>query len=112
MLGKLVLAAGLAVSAAGCASVGQSGGRSPVATTAGGLQIRGELIDLTEVKILVNGDKIIDEQLAPLTGEGKFASSYQGRRVQSDCSTAAGMALSKTECLVSVGDEPAVLLKF
>jgi hypothetical protein len=109
---KSIIAALCAVLATGCASVAPNSGYAPVATTASGMHIRGELVDLTDVKIFVNGQKVIDEQLALLSGEGAFRGSYEGRRVLADCSSKSGMALAKTSCVVSVAGERASTLAF
>jgi hypothetical protein len=112
MLVKSIIAALCAVLATGCASVMPGHAYAPAATTASGMQIRGELVDLTDVKIFVNGQKVIDEQLALLSGEGAFKGSYEGRRVLADCSSKAGMSLAKTRCVVSVAGEGPSTLAF
>jgi hypothetical protein len=111
MSGKFVFAVLCAALATGCASVPGSD-YAPAATSPSGLQIRGELVDLTDVKIFVNGQKVIDEQLALLSGEGAFKGYYEGRRVVADCSSKSGLALAKTRCFVSVGGESASTLAF
>jgi hypothetical protein len=112
MQGKCLFTAAFAVLATGCASVAPSPNYAPTATTAAGLQIRGELVDLTDVKIFVNGNKVIDEQLALLSGEGAFRGSYEGKRVLADCSSKSGLTLAKTRCVVSVGNESGSTLSF
>jgi hypothetical protein len=112
MSGKFFLAALCAVLATGCASLAPDSNYAPGATTPGGLQVRGELVDLTDVKIFVNGEKVIDEQLALLSGQGKFDGSYGSKRVLADCSSKAGLSLAKTRCVVSVGGESAATLVF
>jgi pyruvate/2-oxoglutarate dehydrogenase complex dihydrolipoamide dehydrogenase (E3) component len=71
----------------------------------GQLHIRGELVDSTSVKIFVNENKVIDEHVSLLRGDGEFAGSYQGKRVSADCSTTGGRSLHATTCLVAVGGE-------
>jgi hypothetical protein len=112
MLVKFVSAAVLAVLATGCASVAPDAHYAPAATTAAGLQLRGELVDQTDVKIFVNGQKVIDEQLGLVSGEGAFRGSYDGQRVAADCSSAAGLTLAKTRCVVSVGNGGGSTLSF
>jgi hypothetical protein len=112
MSGKFILAALCAALATGCASVAPNSHYAPVATTPSGLQVRGELVDLTDVKIFVNGQKVIDEQLALLSGQGKFDGAYGSKRVLADCSSKAGLALAKTRCVVSVGGEQGMTLAF
>jgi hypothetical protein len=71
----------------------------------GTLQIRGELVDSSGVKIFVNENKVIDEHVSLLRGDGAFAGTWQGKRVSADCSTAGGRKLHGTTCLVAVGGE-------
>jgi hypothetical protein len=71
----------------------------------GQLQIRGELVDSTSVKIFVNESKVIDEQVSLIRGDGAFAGTYEGKRVSVDCSTAGGRKLHGTTCTVAVGGE-------
>jgi hypothetical protein len=106
---KYTIAALCAVFATGCASVAPTNGFAPSATTSSGMQIRGELVDLTGVKIFVNGQKVIDEQLALLSGEGAFKGAYEGRHVLADCTSKSGMLLAKTRCVVSVAGEKSTL---
>jgi hypothetical protein len=71
----------------------------------GQLQIRGELVDSTSVKIFVNENKVIDEHVSLIRGDGAFAGNYQGKRVSADCSTSGGRKLHGTTCMVAVGGE-------
>jgi hypothetical protein len=71
----------------------------------GTLQIRGELVDSSGVKIFVNENKVIDEHVSLLRGDGEFAGTWQGKRVSADCSTSGGRKLHGTTCLVAVGGE-------
>jgi hypothetical protein len=71
----------------------------------GSLQIRGELVDSSAVKIFVNDNKVIDEHVSLLRGDGEFAGTWQGKRVSADCSTSGGRKLHGTTCLVAVGGE-------
>ncbi|MFC5549931.1 hypothetical protein [Massilia aerilata] len=47
----------------------------------GQLRIRGELVDSTSVKIFVNENQIIDEQVSLIRGDGEFAGTWAGKRV-------------------------------
>ncbi len=109
---KSVLAALAAALVAGCATTAPHGTDGSTARTAGGLLVRGELIDLTDVKIYVNGQKVIDEQLALLSGDGNFSGKYQGKAVSAECSSSSGMGLAKTRCAVTVGGERLPALVF
>jgi type 1 fimbria pilin len=71
----------------------------------GQLQIRGELVDSTGVKIFVNENKVIDEHVSLVHGDGEFSGTWQGKRVSADCSTAGGRKLHGTTCMVAVGGE-------
>ena len=71
----------------------------------GSMQIRGELVDSSAVKIFVNDNKVIDEHVSLLRGDGAFAGTWQGKRVSADCSTSGGRKLHGTTCLVAVGAE-------
>jgi hypothetical protein len=71
----------------------------------GQLHIRGELVDSSAVKIFVNDNKVIDEHVSLLHGDGEFAGTWQGKRVSADCSTAGGRSLHSTTCMVAVGRE-------
>jgi hypothetical protein len=71
----------------------------------GQLQIRGELVDNTGVRIFINDKKVIDEHVSLLRGDGAFAGTWQGQRVSADCSTDGGRKLHATTCLVTVGAE-------
>jgi len=71
----------------------------------GSLQIRGELVDSSAVKIFVNDNKVIDEHVSLLRGDGEFAGIWQGKRVSADCSTSGGRKLHGTTCLVAIGAE-------
>jgi hypothetical protein len=71
----------------------------------GQLQIRGELVDNSGVKIFVNENKVIDEQVSLLRGDGEFTGTWQGKRVSADCSTAIGRKPRATICMVAVGGE-------
>jgi type 1 fimbria pilin len=71
----------------------------------GQLHIRGELVDSSAVKIFVNENKVIDEHVSLLGGDGDFTGTWQGKRVSAACSTASGRSLHGTTCLVAVGGE-------
>jgi hypothetical protein len=71
----------------------------------GALQIRGELVDSTDVRIFVNEDKVIDGHVSLLNGDGDFAGTFRGGPVRASCSTAAGRRLDATVCTVAVAGE-------
>jgi hypothetical protein len=71
----------------------------------GQLQIRGELVDSSGIKIFVNENKVIDDHVSLVNGDGAFAGTWQGKRVSADCSTSGGRKLHGTTCMVAVGGE-------
>jgi len=111
MLTKFTFCATVALVCAGCANVSPVPGHQasePVRT----LQVRGDLIDLTDVKIYINDDKVIDEQVSLLRGDGEFRGVYAGKPVTASCSTAPRRKAGGTICLVSVDNERATTLTF
>lgn len=105
---KLMIMAALAVTMSGCAALAPVTG-SHYTSRDGKLAIHGELVDSSDVRIFVNGDKVIDNQVSLLHGDGKFDGTWQGKRVSADCSTAAGRRLSATTCTVAVAGEHVTL---
>ncbi len=101
---KFTLMACLGMILSGCA-VFTPATESRYVSADGTLQIRGELVDSTGVKIFVNENKVIDEHVSLLRGEGAFAGTFQGKRVSADCSTTGGHKLHATTCMVAVGAE-------
>ena len=75
------------------------------ASTDGGLQIRGELVDSSNVRIYVNNAKVIEDNVSLLKGDGDFSGSFQGKPVHASCATVSGGALSGTTCLVAFAGE-------
>lgn len=103
MFKKLTIAAALAVFATGCAML-------PPDASLAQLKIRGELIDMADVKIFINGEKVIDDRLALLSGDGEFHGLYGGRHVRANCSTKSGLVAAKTQCAVFVDQRRASTL--
>lgn len=93
----------------GCTTVAPSQGYRPAGSTAAPWQISGELFDFTNVRIFVNGAKVIDERLSLLSGDGEFHSSYRGKPVSTNCYTDGWGAI---KCLVFVDNEKAATLSF
>jgi hypothetical protein len=105
MIKKFAFTAMLSILIAGCAGL-------PEAQTAGPLplQVRGDLVDMTQVKIFVNGNKVIDDEVSLLYGKGEFRGTYAGKPVLANCTTAPQP--SRTTCVVSIENEPSRTLKF
>ena len=101
---KFMIMVALAVTMSGCAALAPVTG-SHYTSRDGKLDIQGQLIDSSDVRIFVNGDKVIDDQISLLHGDGKFDGRWQGKRVSADCSTPAGRQLNSTRCTVAVEGE-------
>ena len=101
---KFMIIVALAVTMSGCATLAPVTG-SHYTSRDGKLDIQGQLIDSSDVRIFVNGDKVIDDQISLLHGDGKFDGRWQGKRVSADCSTPAGRQLNSTQCTVAVEGE-------
>jgi hypothetical protein len=108
MFQKLTLCAALALSLSACSAFTPVTGSRYVSAN-GELQIRGELVDSTDVKIFVNGSKVIDDHVSLLSGDGDFAGSFRGQPVRASCSTSAGRKLNATTCTVAVAGERVTL---
>ena len=93
----------------GCTVTAPSQGYRPSGSTASPWQISGELFDFTNVKIFINGAKIIDERLSLFSGDGEFQSSYNGKRIMANCYTDGWGAM---KCIVFVDNEKAATLSF
>lgn len=102
----------LSVLAVGCSTVAPSQGYRSLGSTAAPWQISGELFDFTNVKIFINGTKVIDERVSLLSGDGEFHNSYNGKQIMASCSTSMGLMASSTKCIVFVENEKAATLSF
>lgn len=105
---KFTFAACLAITLAGCSSFTPVTGSRYVSAN-GLLQIRGELVDSTDVRIFVNDAKVIDDRVSLVRGDGEFAGNYQGRPVSARCATPAGLKLNATTCTVALDGERVTL---
>lgn len=99
----------LVTSLVGCTTVAPSQNYRSAGSTAAPWQIRGELFDITNVKIFINESKVIDERLSLLSGEGEFRSSYQNKTVTASCTT---NVFASTRCMVFIDNERAATLSF
>ena len=104
---KFMVVAVLAATLSGCGALAPVTG-SHYTSRDGKLDIRGELVDSSDVRIFVNGDKVIDEQVSLLGGRGRFDGNWQGKRISADCATAAGR-MGATRCTVAVAGERVTL---
>ena len=105
---KFMIVAALAVTMSGCAAFAPVTGNHYTSRD-GKLDIQGELVDSSDVRIFVNGDKVIDDHVSLLHGDGKFGGTWQGKRVSADCTTAEGRKVGATTCLVAVDGERVTL---
>ena len=103
-----MIMAALAVTMSGCAALAPVTGNHYTSRD-GKLAIHGELVDSSDVRIFVNGDKVIDDRVSLLYGDGKFDGTWQGKQVSADCSTPEGRQLNSTQCTVAVEGERVTL---
>jgi hypothetical protein len=103
-----MIMAAAAVTMTGCAALAPVTG-SHYTSRDGTVDIRGELVDNSDVRIFVNGDKVIDDNISLVHGDGKFDGNWQGKRVSADCATEAGRATGATRCTVAVAGERVTL---
>jgi hypothetical protein len=108
MLIKFTIGACLAATLCACSSFAPVTGSHYVSAD-GQLQIRGELIDSTDVRIFVNDAKVIDDRVSLLHGDGEFAGHFQGRPVSARCATPSGLKLNATTCTVALDGERVTL---
>lgn len=104
MLKKFTIVAAFAVTMSGCAAFTPVTGNHYTSRD-GKLDIQGQLVDSSDVRIFVNGDKVIDDRISLVNGDGKFDGNWQGKRVSVDCITATGRATGATTCTVAVAGE-------
>jgi hypothetical protein len=101
---KYTICAGFALALSACSSFTPATDNHFVSAN-GSLDIRGEVVDSTDVKIFVNNNKVIDDRVSLLNGNGDFAGHFQGKPVRASCSTAGGYATNGTICTVAVAGE-------
>ena len=103
-----MIVAAFAATMSGCAALAPVAGNHYTSRD-GKLDIQGQLLDSSDVRIFVNGDKVIDDRVSLVKGDGRFDGTWQGKRVSADCSTAAGRAAGATTCTVAVDGERVTL---
>lgn len=97
---------------AGCTAVAPPQGYRPAGSTSAPWQIRGEMFDMTNVKIFIDDTKVIDERVSFVSGDGEFRSNYRGKPVSASCHTSMGLVNVNTHCIVFVENERAATLTF
>lgn len=105
---KFIILAALGATMSGCGALAPVTG-SQYTSRDGKLAIHGELVDNSDVRIFVNGDKVIDDRVSLVHGDGKFDGNWQGKRVSADCATDAGRGTGATRCTVAVAGERVTL---
>lgn len=109
---KKYLSLGLLFALVACTTVAPSQGYRPAGSMAAPWQIRGELFDITNVKIFVNDTKVIDERVSFISGDGEFRGRYEGKAITASCNTSTGLVTISTRCIVFVENERAATLSF
>lgn len=109
---KKLLTIGLTIAVTACTTVAPSQGYRPPGSTAAPWQISGELFDFTNIKIYINGSKIIDDRISLLSGNGDFQATYNGKQIMASCATSSGLMSNSTKCFVFVENEKAATLSF
>jgi hypothetical protein len=104
MFQKITICAGTALALSACSTFTPVTDNRYVSAN-GALNIRGEVVDSTDVRIFVNDNKVIDDRVSFLNGNGDFAGHFQGKPVRASCSTAGGYATNGTICTVAVAGE-------
>lgn len=105
MFQKITICAGLLVLLSACSTTMKPVTVNHYASTDGALQIRGELVDSSNVRIYVNNAKVIEDNVSLLKGDGDFNGNFQGKPVHASCATMSGRKLSGTTCLVAFAGE-------
>lgn len=103
-----MIMAALTVTMSGCAVLTPVTG-SQYTSHDGKVAIHGELVDNSDVRIFVNGDKVIDDRVSLVRGDGRFDGNWQGKPVSADCATDAGRGTGATRCTVAVAGERVTL---
>jgi hypothetical protein len=112
MFQKFTISAGLLFSLSACSTFTPA--FTPVTgnhyvSANGALQIRGELVDSTDVRIFVNDAKVIQDKVSLIKGDGDFSGSFRGQPVRATCATSSGRKLAGTTCTVAVAGERVTL---
>jgi len=108
MFQKITISAALLFSLSACSTFAPVTGNHYVSAD-GALQIHGELVDSTDVRIFVNDAKVIHESVSLLKGDGDFSGNFRGQPVRATCATSSGRKLTGTTCVVAVAGERVTL---
>lgn len=107
----LTLSATLLVAA--CATQAPTQGYRPAGYTGAPWTITGSVSLLTGAATFdINSQRVIDDRLNLLTGDGEFNGNYQGKKVQASCITKTGFISTNTTCFVFIDGEKAATLTF
>ena len=108
---KYLLTSALVISS-GCTTVAATQGYRPSGSTNAPIQISGELFDFTNIKIFIDGSKVIDKRLSLLSGDGEFQANFRNMVIAASCSQSTGLLESFTKCIVFIDNERAATLTF
>lgn len=106
---SFVTAALLAAACSGCTLVKPAPENNSGFSTSTGSQVSAQLVDLVDLKIYIDGQKVIDGQLTLQSGEGRFSTEFKGQAVSARCSTPPAASRAGTSCLVAVGRDSRTL---
>jgi hypothetical protein len=97
----------------GCATQAPVQGYRPANHAGSPWQISGEYNEFSgNIVISVNGQKVAEGRMSILSGTAELAGYYDNKPVASNCSNSTGLFVSKTQCIVFIGNERAATLQF
>ena len=112
-MNRTVISLASALLRTACATHAPSQGYRPAGYTGAPWNITGSVNLLTgSATFDINSQRVIDDRLNLLTGDGEFTGSYQGKPVNASCITKMGFISNVTTCFVFVSGEKAATLTF
>jgi len=110
-LHQIVIVGALVLS--GCATQAPVQGYRPASHAGAPWQISGQYNEFSgNIVISINGQKVAEGSMSILSGTAELNGQYDGKQVASSCSYNTGLFVSKTQCIVFVGNERAATLQF
>ena len=100
-LGGLLLVA----SCAACSVLAPASDYRNSFVTSTGAAVVAQLVNQTNLKIDIDGQPVIDDQLSMTRGDGRFRGQFKGLPVEASCTTAPATSRAGTSCSVSVGPD-------
>jgi hypothetical protein len=105
-MNRTVISLASALILTACATHAPSQGYRPAGYTGAPWNITGSVNLLTgSATFDINSQRVIDDRLNLLTGDGEFTGSYQGKPVNASCITKMGFISNVTTCFVFVSGE-------